>query len=122
MIAVTGAQRGNCSCNSPGMAMEAPPENYQELNIHQDGTHSLAALQLVISGKLLISTFVPGQDVGDNHRSAAHAGDCWSTASAILAAIPLKRACRSRRPGRSFRSAILVTSAAGPMRNHHGTR
>ena len=50
-----------------GMAMGLPdPENYQELTIHQDGTHSLSALRRIIadaSQTLDVSTFVLGRDV-----------------------------------------------------------
>ena len=36
-----------------GMAMGLPdPENYQELTIHQDGTHSLSALRRIIADVL----------------------------------------------------------------------
>ena len=83
MIAVSQAHPTAARSLQLGMAMGLPdPENYQELNIHQDGTHSLAALRRIISGArqtLDVSTFVLGRDVlGDEIiallKQRAHAG------------------------------------------------
>ena len=50
-----------------GVAMALPdPANYEDLDIHQDGSHSLTALREVISSaknRLDVSTFVLGRDV-----------------------------------------------------------